>query len=68
MKKRKRFYSGLLIVLVILFSSGCQKKAAVTVADKLIKNENVEKNIIIEGRYCTTDTIKESQEHIWGTK
>ena len=25
MKKRKRFYSGLLIVLVILFSSGCQK-------------------------------------------
>lgn len=43
-------------------------KAAVTVADKLIKNENVEKNIIIEGRYCTTDTIKESQEHIWGTK
>ena len=40
-------------------------KAAVTVADKLIKNENVEKNIIIEGRYCTTDTIKESQEHIW---
>lgn len=54
MKKRKRFYSCLLIVLVIFFNF----------ADKLIKNENVEKNIIIKEQYCITDTMKESQEHI----
>lgn len=58
MKKRKRFYSCLLIVLVIFFNF----------ADKLIKNENVEKNIIIKEQYCITDTMKESQEHIWVTK
>lgn len=38
--------------------------------EKALKNQGLEfrEDIIIEGKYCTTDTIKESQEHIWGTK
>lgn len=66
MKKRKRFYSGLLIVLVILFSSGCQK----IIQKKKRDTEKKEKAIGLSvdqgfaSRNYETDIIKEEAEKL----
>lgn len=67
MKKRKRFYSGLLIVLVILFSSGCQKNHTKEEKEIPKKKEKAIGLSVDQGfasRNYETDIIKEEAEKL----
>ena len=67
MKKRKRFYSGLLIVLVILFSSGCQKNHTKEEKEIPKKKEKAIGLSVDQGfasRNYETDIIEEEAEKL----